>query len=175
MPRMNPLGSLFDIVESFPPVDLNTAGGVGDWINLRNAYGALLVVMAGIGAVGEPTVTTLQQAKTNAGGTAKALLPANAANRNAWKKEAATNLAAVAAWADASAQIGATVLTSGAGNLDRINTFWVDAADLDINNGYYYVQASIADVGGTAQIGACFWIVMVDYASRPDQLSSPIA
>lgn len=175
MPRMNPLGNIFDIIESFPPVSLQVAANTGDWVNMKSYDGALLVIMAGIGASGEVTITTIRQATSNAGAGAKALSPSATASHNAWKKEAATDLSATAAWSDASGQLSANVATSGAGNLDRINAFWIDAAELDMNNGFYYVQASIADVGSTLQAGACFWICMSKLPNSPANVPSGIA
>ena len=174
MPRMNPLGAIIDIVESFPAVDLHTGANTGDWINVKSAWGALLLLAGGVGNSADPLVVTFQQAKDNAGGSAKALNISTTANFHAWKKEAATNLTAIAAWSDASAGVSTDTYTTGAGNLDKLGAIFIDMSELDVNNGFNHIQATVAQAATASQPGACLWILMLDYPNSPANVLSPI-
>ena len=176
MPGKNPLGALFDIIESFPPVDLQTAANAGDWVSLKNAYGALLVFASGLGTAGDDPVITIEQATDNAGAGNKALSPSQATPKNVWKKQAATDLSAVTAWTDGNPDITTNVYDENgtSAEQDLLVAIWIDAADLDVAGGFDHVQASVADVGGNAQVGACFWIVMLNYPNDPANVLSSL-
>ena len=174
MPKMNPLGALFDIVESFPTVDLTDGTNTGDWISLKGAYGALLVFTSGLGTATQDPVITIEQATSNAGAGNKALSPSQSGPANVWKKQAATSLAAVTAWTDANADMTTNVYDEDdtSAEEDLMVAIWIDAADLDVDGGFNHVQASVADVGANAQPGSCFWIVMLNYPNDPANVLS---
>jgi hypothetical protein len=54
-----PLGNIFDIVEGFPTVDLQTGANTGDYVSLVNCEGVLVLFRSGVGtAADDPTITT---------------------------------------------------------------------------------------------------------------------
>jgi hypothetical protein len=56
-------------------------------------------------------------------------------------------------------QAAAATYAPAAGNTEAVYVIEFDSDQLDINNGFDCVQANIADVGATAQIGCLFWIL----------------
>src|SRR5512138_3402712 len=60
------------VVSAFVPIDTNGAAANGDWVHLREYRRCMIIIQQGAWAGGTPAVT-LNQAKTNAGGSSKAL------------------------------------------------------------------------------------------------------
>lgn len=143
----------FQIVPADGPSDFAAAAVTGDWINLKNFAHAVLVLIKGAGASGEPPTITLQQAKTVAGGSAKAL---TVVTRVDAKSNA--DITTIGQFTKVT-QAAAATYVPAAGNTEAVYVIEFDADQLDINNGFCCVQASIADVGSTAQIGSLFWIL----------------
>jgi hypothetical protein len=143
------------------PVAMNTAGLAGDYLSFKN-YGRIAIVF--IKAVGtngdDPTITVLQ-AKTVAGGSSKAL---NITRVD--KKQAAPNLLAVGQYTTSTSASPAshdTFSTNTWTNSDLAEQAAVvvieyKAEDLDIDNGFCCITATVADVGTNAQLGAMLMI-----------------
>ena len=167
MPIANPLGSLFDIVEGFPTVDLQTADNNGDWLNLKNAEGVLIVFRSGVGTNGADPTLTLAQATAAAGTGDKALN-----FTTIYRKQAATSLAAVTAWTETTQTAASTYTNTDAAEQDLIWCVWVDAADLDVAGGFDHVRATVADIGGSAQPGDLLYIVIPKYRNNPENAVS---
>lgn len=174
MPRTNPLGSVIDIVGAFRPVDLQTAGGQsGDWVNLKNSDGVLVVFHSAIGTAGDDPTLNINQATDNAGAGSKDLsIPTT--NRT-YKKQAATNLLSTGQWSDADSDISAGNWTNtDSAEQEALVTVWIDASDLDVDGGFDHIQATVADVGGNAQLGACYYILLPKYPNSPNNVVSPL-
>lgn len=131
-----PLGNLTDVV----------AGAfTGDFINLANFQRCSLVFFKEPGAAGEDPVYTLLQATSN-GGATKALVP-----KRVHSKQAATDLTAVARFSDVAATDISTNTVTNATLAEQVAVHVVDILpeDLDVDNGYSWIQVTIADVGTT--------------------------
>lgn len=164
------LGNLVDIVEGFPPVDLQTGANNGDFISLKNALRAAVVFVSGLGTAGQDPTLTLEQASAVAGGDAKALN-----FTTIYRKQAATSLAAVSAWTKTT-QAAANTYTNGtAAEQDLIWVVEIDPNDLDVANAFDCIRATVADVGGAAQPGYLFYLVQPKTATAPADVPSHIA
>jgi hypothetical protein len=141
------------IVPLITPVDLSTAANNGDWFDMANYNRAVIVLYKGIGTAGQDPIVKLQQAKTNAG-TPKDLLFTRIR-----EKVGATALTAVSDF-DLETQAGATSFTDAeSAENEAMIVVEIKAADLDVQNGYHWVQLSVADVGANAQLGCGFAIL----------------
>lgn len=176
MPAKNPLGAIFDIIESFPVVDLTTAANTGDWIDVKNATGILCVFGSGLGTAAQDPVITFEQGDSATGGNNKAISPRQSSPANVWKKQAATSLAAVTAWTDANADQTTNVYDEDGTSAeeDLLVAIYFDAEDFDVDNGFHFIQASVADVGANAQVGFCIWILMVAHPNDPANVLSAL-
>jgi hypothetical protein len=132
----------FSLAQQTPPVSVlppaaDAAGRTGAWVGLKKAAKVFLVVHINQGAANTVAVT-LQQATSAAGAGAKAG-PAVAiyVNLNTGANDALVRQA-----------VDANTFTTDAGLQTKLVIFEVDAAQLDVANGYAYVTlvtgASIA-------------------------------
>lgn len=145
------------IVVGFRPVDLSAAANSGDWVSLQNYKHVAVVFHSAIGTAGDDPVLTIKQASDATGTGAKALTINSA---KAFKKQAATSLASTGTWSAASADVSSNTVTNDTSAEQE--ALWVvefDSDELDTDNGFFFVQASVADVGTNAQLGACYYIL----------------
>lgn len=161
------------IVEGFPAVDLSAGANNGDWVSLRDYKHVAILFTSGIGTAGQDPTVTVQQAQDNAGTGAKAL---NINTKKVFKKQAATNLASVGQWSDASADVTNNTWThADAAEQSVLLIIEFDADELDVDNGFYYVRATIADVGANAQPGyLCYLLSEPRYPASPTNMVSAL-
>jgi hypothetical protein len=147
---------LMQFASGFVPVNLATAANTGDWFSLAN-YGRIAFLFhKGAGTAGEDPVITIQQATAAAGTGAKAL------NVTRVDTKQGADLAAIGTFTVSTSASPATNDTfstntwtnSTLAEEQAIVVIEFRAQDLDVNNGFYFVQASIADVGTNSQIGS---------------------
>lgn len=163
----------FQIVEGFPAVDLSSGANNGDWVNLKHAIRVAVVFTSGVGTSGDNPTLTIKQASDATGTGAKAL---NVPTASCFKKQAATNLAAVAAWTSASGDASTNTLTNSTAGLQ--SALWVvefKPDELDVDNGFYFIQGSVADVGTNAQPGYLFYLLELKEERTPTSAVSVIA
>lgn len=142
-----------DIAGAFVPVDMQTAANNGDWVNLQNFGRCVAVLYKAAGTAGDDPVFTLKQATDNAGTGAKALNFTTIWSKvgtltgiNTFTKntQAAANTYTDAVSAEAQAIFAVDIL----------------AEELDADNGFCYVQLSVPDTGGNAQLGCGFYLML---------------
>lgn len=139
-----------DIIPAFVPVDMQTAANNGQWVAMKNISRLLCVLLKAAGTSGDNPVFTLQQATSNAGAGAKALN----------FTRARTKIGAIAStpqWTIAT-QAAANTYTPTSAASQAVIAVEVVATDLDMANGFNFVQLSIPDTGSNAQLGAAFYI-----------------
>jgi hypothetical protein len=145
------------IVGGFPPVDMQTTANNGDYVNLSNYQKVTVLFWSVIGTAGDDPTVTFQQASDVAGTGVKALNPDSA---KAFKKQAATNLLSTGAWADASADISTNTWTNAdSAEQETLVAIDIDADELDVDNDFNCIRATVADVGSNAQLGALVYIL----------------
>lgn len=150
------------IASGFDPVNMATAANNGDWHRIGLYFKKLLIVFfKAAGAAGEPPTLTLKQATSAAGADAKAL------NFTRVYTKVGADLAAIGQFTEV-IQAAANTYAPAAGDSPAIIAVEISATDLDKNNGFAFVQASVPDVGATAQIG-CVLVIGGD----PCYIESP--
>lgn len=164
------LGGAIDLVEGWVPVDLSAGANTGDWVSLRDWERVLVVFFSAVGTAGQDPTLTIQQAQDNAGTGAKALT-----FDTIYRKQAATSLAAVGTWTKTT-QTAANTYTEGtSAEQDLIWVVEIQASDLDVDNGFDFVRATVADVGAAAQLGYLLYILAgPKHAHAPENVLSPL-
>jgi len=155
------MGRLFleqhQIVEGFPTVDLSTGANTGDWVSLADYGHVAIIFTSGVGTAGDDATLTVLQASDNAGTGSKAL---NINTSKVFKKQAATSLASVGQWSDASGDASSNTLTNATAAEQSL--IWVvefDANELDVANNFTHVSCTVADVGTNAQPGSLMYVL----------------
>mgnify|MGYP003134672610 CR=1 FL=1 len=161
------LGQDIDIIEGVPTVDLQTAANNGDYISLKNADRVMIVFTSGVGTAGDDPTITVQQATTNAGGSVKALN-----FTTIFRKQAATSLAAVTAWTETTQAAANTYTNATSAEQSLIWVIEFAAEDLDVDNGFDHIRATVADVGTNAQPGSLQYIVRPMFQNDPENMVS---
>ena len=144
------------IVGAGVPVDLTTAGLLGDYVSLKNYNHITIICFSAIGTGGEDLTITLDQAKTVAGGSTKSLLISEV-----FHKVGATALSAVGNFTrvtQTAADGYDTVAIDGAEN-EMLLVLEIDAADLDTTNDFDCIRAVINDDIGSTELGCLLYIL----------------
>ncbi|HEY0984651.1 hypothetical protein [Schlesneria sp. T3-172] len=139
-----------DIVPAFVPVDLQTAANNGQWVSMRNIGRLLCVLYKAAGTAGDDPVFTLRQATSNTGANAKPLS----------FTRVRTKIGAIGATLQWSlvTQSAANTYSPVSAASPALMAVDVTPTDLDLNNGFGFVQVQVPDTGTNAQLGAAFYI-----------------
>lgn len=141
-----------NIEAAFVPVDMSGAANDGDWINLALYSSVICVLLKAAGTAGQDPVFTLNQAQAADGTGSKAL------NFTTIYSKVGT-LATTAAFTRVAQAAANTYTDAVSAEAQAIIAVEVSAEDLDINNGFTFVQMAIPDVGAAAQLGCGFYIL----------------
>lgn len=150
------------IAQGFIPVAMNSGANTGKVVSLKNYHRCAIVFVKAVGTAGQDPTITLLQGTDIAFGTNKALNITEVR-----KKQSATDVSAVGTFTKSTSDSPAsndTFSTNTWTNSDlaeqaAIVVIDVKAEDLDIDNGYDCIRASIADVGTNAQLGALYYFL----------------
>ena len=151
-----------DIIPAFIPIDMQTGANNGQWVSMKIASRVVCVLFKSAGTVGDDPVITLKQATSNAGAGAKALT----------FTRARTKIGAIAStpqWTIAT-QTAANTYTPTSAASPAVIAVEIQQTDLDLNNGFNFVQVSIPDIGTNPQLGSAFYIA---YGIRYPQNVTP--
>jgi len=162
------LTEMVQIVSGFVPVNLATAVNDGDWVSLADFARCAIVFFAGAGSGGEDPVITVTQAKDSAGTSPKAL------NFTRVDAKAATALTTPGTFTAVTQAAANTYTETGGGALQKMLVIDIKADDLDANNGYSALRASVGDVGSGAQLGGLFYILYGARYSNAGVVSSAL-
>lgn len=156
------------IASGFVPVDLQTAANEGDWVSLAN-YGHLAVVFfKAAGTAGDDPVLTLQQATDVAGSGA-----ADLTFTTIHTKQGAA-LTAVGQYTEVTQSAATSYTDATSAELQAIWIVEIQPEDLNRDDGFHCVRATVADVGGNAQLG-CLLYLLSNPRYAGDELVSAIA
>ena len=139
------------IVSGFVPVDMQAGANTGDWVSVENFNHVAIVFFKAAGTAGDDPTITVTQATDAAGTSSKALN-----FTRIYTKQGTLSSVANFTLNTQSAANTYTDATSA-----EVQAIWViefDADDLDVSSGFTPVQASVADVGSNAQVGACLYL-----------------
>ena len=152
------LPDLQDLVVGSKPIDASAAAVVGRWFNMINCDALNILLVKGLGGATENPVITLEQAQDSSGTGAKALTIARIDTKiGNTGFTAATDLWSRVTTVNVDNKVSSYTFAASAVNEGVVN-FYVLDTDLDINNGFKYVRASVADVGATAQLVCLLYI-----------------
>ncbi len=157
------------VVTGFPPASLTTAR-TGDVVSLKNYRRCTVYFHGAIGTAGDdPTITVLQGTDV-AFGTNKALT-----FTTVFVKMDATHLTDTGQWTKVTQAAANTYTDATSAEQEKLWAIEFKAEDLDIQNGYDCIRASIGDVGTNSQIGA-LWYVLTDpvLSTSPENMPSAI-
>jgi hypothetical protein len=158
------------IAAGIPPIALTTAR-TGYAVSMKNYRRCLVLFFKGIGTASDDPTITLAQGTDIAFGTTKALT-----FTKVWVKQDLTKLSDVAQWTEVTQSAGATYTDATSAEQMALWAIEITTADLDVDNGYDCIRASISDVGTNAQIG-CVLYIMLDplYPAAPANMRGVIA
>lgn len=158
-----------NIVAAFVPVDMQTAANNGDWVSLANYQRCVAVLFKGIGTAGDDPIFKLQQSTNASGSDAKDLdfttVYSKVGTQTGIANFTRNTQSAATSYVDATSA-----------EAEAIIAVEIDAADLDVDNGFKFIQLSVADVGGNAQLGCGFYLMLDPReAGEASGLPSPLA
>lgn len=142
------------VVSAIVPVDLQTGANNGDWVSMKNYERCTLIVFKAAGTAGDDPTVTLEQATAVAGTSAKNLV---AIDRVHVKQD--TALTGVGQYTLVEQTAAATYTDATSAEDQAIWVIDIQAEDLDRENGFDCIRASIADVGSNAQIGCALMLL----------------
>lgn len=142
----------YQICTGFVPVDMQTAANNGDWVSLANYQKCIAVLFKAAGTAGDDPVFTLKQATSASGTNSK-----NLTFTTIYKKVG--TLTSLGTWTITTQSAAATYTDTDSAESQCIMCVEIDRSDLDTTNGFYFVQLSIPDIGGNAQLGCAFYIL----------------
>lgn len=149
---MGPLIEFMQIAGCIVPVNLATAANAGDWVSMADFDRIAIVIFKGVGTAGEDPTITLQQATDASGTGAKAL------NFVRVDVKQGALLTAIGEFTTTIQTAANTYTNATLAETQAIIVIDVMASDLDVNNSFKFIQASIADVGTDSQIGCGLYL-----------------
>lgn len=135
------------------PINLAAGANNGDWVSLKLYKHLTIIVIKGAGASGEDPTLTLLQATAVAGTNSKAL------NFTDIYVKQGADLTTIGQFTKTTQAAANTYTSATSGEEQAIWAVEIDADQLDVDNGFDCVQAAIADVGNTSQIGTILYIL----------------
>lgn len=141
--------SMVEVMEVQPfcaPVDLTVASNdatTGDRLRMIG-HRCLILVYKTAGTAGDDPTITIQQADAATGGTAKALNFSTI-----YRKESTTSIQSVGTWTKTTQAAASTYTNLTSAESYLLWAIEIKAEDLDSDGGFKFIQATIADAGGT--------------------------
>jgi hypothetical protein len=144
----------YDIVPGVLPYDAAGAAGNGDYVSLKLHPEVTVVFIKMAGDAGEDPTITLQQATAVAGTGVKALT-----FTDIYTKQGA-DLTAVGQWTRVTQTAASTYTSATGGETAEVWAIPIRASQLDVDNGFDCIRASVADLGsGSSVFGTLFYIL----------------
>jgi len=148
------------------PLDMAGAPGLTTgWMSLKHYSRATIALLKAAGSGSEDPVITLEQATAVAGTGAKALTFTRLDRKNH-----ATALSGIGTYTAVTQAAAGTATVEGSDQ--SLHLIDVRGDDLDVDNGFDCIRATVADVGTTAVYGVLFTIL---WGARYRPLISPLA
>lgn len=143
----------FQVAAAFAPVDMSVAANNGDWVSMAHYSRCTVLFFKGVGTVGQDATITLLQATSAAGANSKAL------NFTRVDHKSNADITTIGQYTVATQAAGNTFTIAANANKQAIYLIDVTVNMLDIDGGFKFIQASVADVGAAAQLGACLYLL----------------
>jgi hypothetical protein len=140
-----------DVVAGFVPINIGSARQ-GDAVSMKNWGRCLILFIAAAGPAGDDPTLTVEQCT--------AIAPSNAKALNFTRVDVKQGtLTAVGTWTKVTQAAGNTYTDDESAEVQKIWAVEIAAEDLDVDNGYDCIQASVGDAGTATQIGALLYIL----------------
>jgi len=168
---MQRLGFDYDLVPCCTPVDGTGGPELCARVSLKDCEGVDFVLYKGAGTAGQDPVVDVQQANAASGGAAKDL---DCIARFFTKKEA--TLDGDELWVE-TVQTKASEITvdTDLAEVEAMQVYHVDAADLDMAGGYYWAFITIADFANTQLVSVFAVRTGLLVQRKPSNLRNPNA
>lgn len=140
-----------DIVSGFVPINIGSARA-GDVVSMKNWGRCAIVFFGAAGTAGEDPTLTVEQCSNVAASNAKAI------NFTRVDIKQGT-LTAVETWTKVTQAAGNTYTNTDAAEIQKIWVVEVKAEDLDVDNGFDCIRASVGDAGSTNQLAAMLYLL----------------
>jgi hypothetical protein len=157
------------VVTGFSPIALTTAR-TADVVSMKNYRRCTVLFSKGIGGAGEDPTITILQGTNVAFGTNKAL-----DFTTVYVKQDPTSIGDVGQWTKVTQAAANTYTDATSGEQEALWAVQFKAEDLDIDNNYDCIRASIGDVGSVSQIGALYYFLSDPvFEDAPQSMASAI-
>lgn len=171
---MNPNQRMLEqiqIVPAWTPKLLGAGANTGDVVSLKNFRRCLVVFHKSIGPSADDPTITMHQCTDVAAGTNKVLT-----FTTIYVKSDLTHLTDVGQWTKVSQAAASTYTDATAGESEIMWAIEFKAEDLDINNGYDCLYATVADTGTSTTTTGVIWYILGDplFGEAPENLPSAI-
>ena len=157
-----------NFVSGFVPVDMSAGANTGDYVNVKNyeRFGVLLFKAAG--TAGDDPTLTITQATDNTGAGAKALTFTTVHTKQG-------TLTSVGTWTEVTQSAANTYTDATSAEVQAVWFVEFQAEDLDVNNDFDHIRASVGDIGTNAQVGAMLYVLSEPrYVGPADEAASPL-
>lgn len=141
-----------DIVPGFVPINIGSARS-GDVVSLKNWGRIAVVFYKDAGVSNEDPTLTIEQASSVAPSNAKAI------NFTRVDTKQAAALTSLGVWTKVAQAAGNTYTNTDAGGQQALWVVDIKADDLDVDNGFDCIRASVGDAGTATSIAALFYIL----------------
>lgn len=140
-----------DIVSGIVPLSIGTAR-VGDIVSMKNWGRCAVVFFGAAGTAGDDPTLTIEQCSNVAGSNAKAVNFTRVDTKQG-------TLDAVGTWTEVAQSAGNTYTNLTSAENQKIWVVDIKAEDLDVDNGYDCIRASVGDAGTANQLAALLYIL----------------
>jgi hypothetical protein len=140
------------IVSGFVPIGIGSTRA-GDYVSMKGYGRCTIVFFCAAGPAGDDPVITVTQATAVAPSNAKAL------NFTRIDTKQGADLTAVGTFTTVMQAAANTYTDATSAEVQKIWVIDIKAEDLDVDNGYDCVAASIADAGTATQIGCLLYLL----------------
>lgn len=144
------------------PIDLQGSSGshiTGDWINVSFGHRFAILVHKNIGTNGDDPTLTILQATDAAGAGSKSLTFTTIFRKESAVAGGLKSAAAAGQWTRTTQAAANTYTHTDAAESELMWVVEFNTAMLDVDNGFKFVNATIADTGTNAQLGAVLLFV----------------
>ena len=140
-----------DIVSGFAPINIGSAR-TGDSISLKNWGRCAIVFFGAAGSASEDPTLTVEQCSSIAPSNAKALTFTRVDTKQG-------TLTSVGTWTKVTQAAAGTYTNATASENEKIWVVDIKAEDLDVDNGFDCVRATVGDAGSVNQLATVFYIL----------------
>jgi hypothetical protein len=126
---------------------LDAAANGGLWVSLRDYFKAVVLVETSGGTTADDLVLSVNQATSNSGASSK---PLACISRWRMMQASALNQSAGGIYTLTTQNLGSSFTATGSAGQQSLVVFEINADFLDATDGFYFVQASIAQTAHSA-------------------------